>query len=93
MALLRNEMPAGESKSFIREVFAAFLLLRWADLQDAEQEAMAVFEDRTYEPLLPEQLQWRHWARSDHPNRIAERLQELTRYVEGFRSDAAQIRH
>lgn len=89
MDVLRGEMPISESKSFIREVFAAFLLLRWTDLQDAEQEAMAAFEDRTYQPLLPEPLQWRHWARLDHPYSIAERLRELVFYVEGLRGDAA----
>lgn len=87
--VLRSEMPASESRSLIREVFAAFLLLRWADLQDAEQEAMAVFEDRTYQPLLPEPLQWRHWVRLDHPQAITERLQELARYVSVLRGDAA----
>lgn len=86
--VLRNEMPAGESRSQIRGVFAAFLLLRWADLQDAEQQAMAVFEDRTYQPLLPEPLQWRHWARLEQPYAIADRLQELVRHVEGLRGDA-----
>lgn len=87
--VLRSEMPPSESRSLIREVFAAFLLLRWADLQDAEQEAMAVFEDRTYQPLLPEPLQWRHWVRLDSPRAIAERLQELAQHVEGLRGDAA----
>ncbi|MQB19015.1 restriction endonuclease subunit M [Agrobacterium tumefaciens] len=87
--VLRSEMPASESRALIREVFAAFLLLRWADLQDAEQEAMAVFEDRMYQPLLPEPLQWRHWIRLDHPHVIADRLQELTRHVEGLRGDVA----
>ena len=87
--VLRSEMPASESRSLIREVFAAFLLLRWADLQDAEQEAMAVFEDRTYQALLPEPLQWRHWVWLDHPYAIAERLRELAHYVEGLRGDAA----
>ncbi len=87
--VLRSEMPAGESRSLIREVFAAFLLLRWADLQDAEQEAMAVFEDRTYQPLLPAPLQWRHWVRLDQPYAIAERLQDLVQQVEGLRGDAA----
>lgn len=87
--VLRSEMPASESRSLIREVFAAFLLLRWADLQDAEQEAMAAFEDRTYKPLLPESLQWRHWALLDHPRAIADRLQELAQYVDGLRGDAA----
>lgn len=87
--VLRSEMPASESRSLIREVFAAFLLLRWADLQDAEQEAMAVFEDRTYQPLLPAPLQWRHWVRLDQPYAIAERLQGLVQHVEGLRGDAA----
>lgn len=87
--VLRSEMPASESRSLIREVFAAFLLLRWADLQDAEQEAMAAFEDRTYQPLLPEPLQWRHWVHLDHPRAVADRLQELAQYVDGLRGDAA----
>ncbi|QDL39327.1 N-6 DNA methylase [Rhodoferax sediminis] len=87
--VLRNEMPASESRSLIREVFAAFLLLRWADLQDVEQEAMAVFEDRTYQPLLPGPLQWRHWGRLESPLAIADRLQELARHVERLRGDAA----
>jgi type I restriction enzyme M protein len=87
--VLRSEMPASESRSLIREVFAVFLLLRWADLQDAEQEAMAAFEDRTYRPLLPEPLQWRQWVLLDHPHAIADRLQELAQHVEGLRSDTA----
>ena len=87
--VLRSEMPASESRSLIRDVFATFLLLRWADLQDTEQEAMAIFEDRTYQPLLPEPLQWRYWAYLDHPRAIADRLQDLARHVEGMRGDAA----
>lgn len=87
--VLRSEMPVSESRSLIREVFAAFLLLRWADLQDAEQEAMAAFEDRTYQPLLPEQLQWRQWVHLDHPRAIADRLHDLAQYVDGLRGDAA----
>lgn len=87
--VLRKEMPAGESKSLIREMFIAFLLLRWADFQDAELEAMAVFEDRTFQPLLPTPLQWRRWVRLDQPDAIAERLRELTQFVEGLRGDGA----
>lgn len=87
--VLRSEMPVSESRSLIREVFAAFLLLRWADLQDAEQEAMAAFEDRTYQPLLPEPLQWRHWVHLEHPRAIADRLQELAQYVDRLRNDVA----
>lgn len=85
--VLRSEMPASESRSLIRELFAVFLLLRWADLQDAEHEAMAVFEGRTYQPLLPQPLQWRHWVRLDQPRTIADRLQQLAQYVAGLRGD------
>jgi len=87
--VLRSEMPASESRSLIRDVFAAFLLLRWVDLQDAEQEAMAVFEDRAYRPLLPEPLQWRHWVWLDSPHASADRLRGLSLHVEGLRGDAA----
>lgn len=83
---LRREMSAFQAMSLIREAFAAFLLLRWSDLQDAEQQAMAVFEERAYEPLLPAALQWRHWASLDQL-RMIERLGELARYVEGLRGD------
>jgi len=78
----------GESKSFIREVFAAFLLLRWTDLRDAEQEAMATFEDRSHHPLLPPALQWRHWSHLEQPESIADRLSQLAHYVTGLRGDA-----
>lgn len=86
--VLRSEIP-GESRGLIREIFAAFLLLRWADLQDVEQEAMAVFEGRTYQSLLPEPLQWRSWAPLEQPSAVSERLGELAQYVEGLRGDAA----
>lgn len=86
---LGSENLASEIRPLIREVFAAFLLLRWADLQDAEQVAMAAFEDRAYQPLLPEALQWRHWAQLDTPHAVVNRLKELARYVEGLRGGAA----
>jgi len=86
--LLRSEMTSNESRSFIREVFATFLLLRWVDSQEAEQEAMAIFEDRAYQSLLPELLQWRNIARLENPQDIAKRLHELAGYVEGLRGDA-----
>jgi type I restriction enzyme M protein len=81
---LRSEMTVNEA----REVFAILLLLRWVDLQEAEQEAMAIFEDRAYQPLLPESLQWRNWAHLEHPQEIAERLQAVSGYVEGLRGNA-----
>lgn len=79
----------GLSKSQIREIFAALVLLRWADHLDAEQEAMAVFEDRSYHPLLPAPLQWRHWSRLEHPVEMTERLRELASRIEDLRGDPA----
>ena len=88
-ALDSLRLKIGESKSFIREVFAAFLLLRWADLRDAEQEAMAAFEDRSHHPLLPPALQWRHWSRLEQTQSIVDRLSQLAHYVTGLRGDAS----
>jgi type I restriction enzyme M protein len=80
----------GLSTQLIRETFAAFLLLRWVDLAEAEQEAMAIFDDRPYEPLLPAALQWRHWAQLRHSREIAGRLRELMQRVENLHGDADQ---
>ena len=41
--------------------FMLLLYLRWIDFQDAEQEAIAAFEEIEYQPLLPTQLHWRSW--------------------------------
>lgn len=38
---------------------AALLFLRWADFQEAELEAMAAFDDTSYEPVLSSSLHWR----------------------------------
>jgi type I restriction enzyme M protein len=88
-SLLTSQLSSAESNTLIREIFASFLLLRWADVLDAEQEAMAVFEGRVYQPLLPDTLQWHQWARCDDPSTIAGQLHELVRYVEGTRSSPA----
>lgn len=88
MDVLKSEMPASESRSFTREVFATLLVLRWVDVHDAEHEAMAVFENCVYQPLLPQSLQWRHWSRLDDSRAIANRLHELAHYVERLHVEA-----
>ena len=77
----------GLPSSLIREIFAAFLLLRWADYMEAEQEAMAVFEDRSYQALLPAMLQWRQWTRVESPIAMSERLEALCDVAARLESD------
>lgn len=72
----------------IREVFACFLLLRWVDHVEAEQEAMALFEDRPHQSLMSVDLQWRNWARLEMPNVMAERLGAIADTAERLRGDA-----
>ncbi len=40
---------------------AALIFLRWADFQEAEQEAIAAFEGNDFRPVLPNSLHWRSW--------------------------------
>lgn len=89
-AAFTSKLSSGESNALIREVFAAFLLLRWTDLQESEQEAIAVFEGRTHEPLLPPPLQWRHWSQLEKPNEIARRLSDLALRVASLRGSGAE---
>lgn len=89
-AALTSELSRHEANALIREAVAALLLLRWFDQAEAEQEAMAVFEDRAYRPLLPAELQWRHWHALDQPATLAERVQALAEHLERQESDAVQ---
>lgn len=67
----------GLSGSLIREIFSTFLLLRWADHQEAEQEAMAAFEERGFRSILPTRLHWRHWHDLNPPEMSRLMTQEL----------------
>lgn len=73
----------------IREVYACFLLLRWADYVDAEQEAMATFEDRPYTPILPHHLGWKAWSGLEKPHELVARLCDLAEHLLTVRGDAA----
>jgi len=84
-ALNAYELP----DALIRDCFTTFLLLRWADHIEAEQEAMAIFEERAYQPLLPAPLQWRNWSRLDEPRAMAERLHELAGVLDALHGEAA----
>ena len=50
--LSRHDLPV---------ILATLIFLRWVDFQDAEQEAMAVFDEVEYSPVLPGSCHWRSW--------------------------------
>jgi type I restriction enzyme M protein len=85
-ALLAKGLSRYEANKLIRESVAVLLLLRWIDQAETEQEAMAVFEDRTFRPLLPTDLQWRCWHRAAA---LTERMHALAEHVERPEGDAA----
>ena len=70
---LRGELPAYD----MPVTLAALLYLRWADFQEAEQEAIAAFDEADYDPVLPAALHWRSWydlPPHDLPKLFADRL-------------------
>jgi type I restriction enzyme M protein len=66
-------------------IFASFLLLRWIDLLDAEQEAMAIFEEREFQPTLQSDLQWRSLVRIKDPDELSLQIMSLGYYAEQVR--------
>ena len=80
----------GLSTQLVRELLAALLLLRWFDYVEAEQEAMAVFEDRTHEPFLPPRLRWRHILRSG-PDELHKSLEDIRDLAEDLRGRGEQL--
>jgi type I restriction enzyme M protein len=82
---------SGLSSRYLRDVFTVAVLLRWADYQEAEEEAMAEFEDRQWRSVLPPRLRWGVWFRLP-PSEVGRILfHELPAYLAGVRSrsDAA----
>jgi len=70
---LRDELPAHD----VPVTLAALLYLRWADFQEAEQEAIAAFDEADYDPVLPAALHWRSWydlPPHDLPELFSDRL-------------------
>ena len=54
-----NEYVDSVQDAFL--TIAALIYLRWVDVQESEREAMSIFDETEYSPLLPEILQWRNW--------------------------------
>ena len=75
---IRGRIPPNE----YGVVLAALIFLRWADFQEAEQEAMAAFDDSDYEPVLPTKFHWGTWC--DMPPRELEHVfRELVFALQG----------
>jgi type I restriction enzyme M protein len=53
----KSSLPPNE----IAVTLATLIYLRWADFQEAEQEAIAAFDGTDYKPILPSSLHWRSW--------------------------------
>ena len=51
----------GLEEHYISLALAGLIYLRWADFQESEQEAIAVFDDTDYQPVMPASLHWRSW--------------------------------
>lgn len=85
-----SALPSQAANALIRESVASLLLLRWYDQAEAEQEAMAVFEGRSYRPLLPAPLQWCNWHALEQPAALSERVLALAEQLERQEVDATQ---
>ncbi|WP_133303075.1 N-6 DNA methylase [Cupriavidus lacunae] len=81
-AALTSALPNHDANTLIREAFATLLLLRWLSVAEAEQEAMAVFEERPYHPSLPTALQWPHLVQIDQPSDWAGFVSALVAHLE-----------
>ena len=42
-------------------IIAGLIYLHWFDIQEAELEAISIFDGEDYEPTLPAELQWRNF--------------------------------
>ncbi|ODA32136.1 N-6 DNA methylase [Planctopirus hydrillae] len=63
---------------------AALIFLRWADFEEAEREAIAAFDDVTYEPVLPARFHWRTWCNIRDPRELEHLFQELPSALHRF---------
>jgi type I restriction enzyme M protein len=56
------EHPAAQSPFHLLAPLAALLVLRWADLQEADQEAIAAFDGTPFAPSLAPGSRWRDFS-------------------------------
>jgi type I restriction enzyme M protein len=72
-----------------RRAISSLLLLRLADNRDAEQEAMAAFEEIPWKPILAARLRWRNLAKAEVPQQLADRLLELSSVAVRLREEVS----
>ncbi|MEW6663773.1 MAG: N-6 DNA methylase [Thermodesulfobacteriota bacterium] len=65
-------------------VLAALIYLRWADFQEAEQEAIAAFDEVDYSPVLPASLHFRSWHDSSPDELVRLFSDRLPQALEGL---------
>lgn len=70
------------SAQSLREVFSVFLLLRWQDVKDEENQFIAEFEGSEYVPFLPPALQMRNWGDLINPAEVTENINALASHIE-----------
>lgn len=55
---IMDDLRGYESSTDILQLICILLIFRWLDKQDREQQAIAVFDEIEYTPILPEKISW-----------------------------------
>lgn len=74
------------SKDFLQEAvapFAFFLLMRWAEEQQAEEETIALFEGRDYYPQISDEFSWTQITNIYQRSYETENFHHFFRYLVG----------
>lgn len=75
---VRGNMPTSD----FNVALASLIFLRWADFEEAEQEAIAAFEDINYEPKSPSRFGWRDLQ--NHQYELERMIRQLPDIVGDF---------
>ncbi len=68
-------------RPFAREGLAALLLLRLAELHDAQHDTIKLFDGLADQPLIPEALHLCNWLEHEDPGHIADQLKKLAQHL------------
>jgi type I restriction enzyme M protein len=81
----RNDLERIRRDGYLEDYLlsvAALIILRWADRQETEEEAIAEFEDRYFQRALPPHLSWSH-LKTLPPEELRHRLNESLQSARG----------